>query len=123
MQTNKEIIRRLKEVIEMSGLTTQEFCARLGDSSASLAEVLNGQSEELPGNVELDLWIHFQINPEWLETGAGPERTKQYPITDPNEHRLIMKFRNMTPKEQRRLLKKIQELQELYEKEKKDETG
>ncbi|MEP3387825.1 MAG: helix-turn-helix transcriptional regulator [Reichenbachiella sp.] len=78
-EPDKEIIKRLAELIETLGLTKAEFSRVLGYKSAHpIYMILNGSNRiSTPFLKRLELTT-LRVNTEWLLTGKGEMRTNEY---------------------------------------------
>ena len=114
MQLTPGVIDRLKRVIQEAGLTPQEATELFLSPPLTFWDIYNGKIKELPGYLEIELWGHYRTNPEWLETGEGPETIDQYYITNPDEIMFIQNYRNMTKEQQTLLLNDLAEAVRKY---------
>jgi len=65
------INKRIKTLVKRSGLTLQDFAAKVGISKTTLVSYQRGATSP-PAKVLQRLCERFGVNPEWLLMGKGP---------------------------------------------------
>ncbi|MBW1976229.1 MAG: LexA family transcriptional regulator [Deltaproteobacteria bacterium] len=65
------INKRIKTLVKRSGLTLQDFAAKVGISKTTLVSYQKGATSP-PAKVLQRLCERFGVNPEWLLMGKGP---------------------------------------------------
>ena len=61
---------RINEIVKVSKLTKTDFAKRLGISQPYLSQICAGQKTPSDRTIS-DICREFNVNREWLETGAG----------------------------------------------------
>ncbi|MBE7411363.1 MAG: helix-turn-helix domain-containing protein [Leptospiraceae bacterium] len=62
---------RLKNLINLLGITQKEFSERIGFSSNILTEILSGRTKTVSKKVIKSILATFPVREEWLLTGEG----------------------------------------------------
>lgn len=118
MKVTRQIINRLAEIVNNSGLTKSGFSRKLGFSDHRLSEILNKHNENLSGNFLNGLEYHFHVNLKWLETGFGDHYIyKDLPPDNP-KNIFLNTFDELTPRYRDRIMDDLMLYKELSEKEK-----
>ncbi len=100
----RDIVHRLKVVIEKSGLRKTEFAQRLGISPSAIHEILSMRQTSLSELFLKAIHREFQISTNWLLHGeGGMEDTRIISTSRADEVDLIIAFRKLD-EEQRQIL-------------------
>ena len=96
MKINEEILIRLKQIIEESGLSRRQFALGIGHAPSTITEIFTQRIRTLSGSVITILELKYGINPTWLETGMGDKWKHPEKINDHREIVLLRQFRSLT---------------------------
>ena len=82
----------------------RRFAREIGITPGGLSGILTGRSKNLSGMFVKNLEYRFNINPLWLETGAGQTYVKKFVLEDTGEIDLVLKFRKLEKNQKNSIL-------------------
>ena len=113
MPTNKNgvkvttaIVKRLQKINDQSGLSNRQFSLSLGHAASVVQEIYAQRIKTLSDSIILALELKYGVNPEWLKTGKGPQKSGGRFITDEDELSLLDLF-CLLRKEQKQTLQSL----------------
>ncbi|MES0491961.1 MAG: helix-turn-helix transcriptional regulator [Leptospirales bacterium] len=96
MQINDEVLIRLSQIIEDSGLNRRKFAESIGVSPPTISEIFNNKIHSLSGTITKILELKYGINPIWLETGSGSHYRDSIILTDQEEILFVLNTRKLS---------------------------
>ena len=97
MKVTKAVIQRLEKIQKESGLSQRQFSLAISYSASTLHQIYNSYVKVISKPVIGLLELKFGVNPEWLETGKGPENTGMICTNDRKEVDHLQGFRRLSP--------------------------
>lgn len=121
----KEVIMllsdRIKEVRKLSGLTAEQFGARIGVSKAGISRMENGRNGTTDQTI-MSICREFNVNEEWLRTGTGPmlddskpsilARLSEEKQLTPREQAIVSAFIDLPPQDRAAIMRYMDSLVE-----------
>ena len=93
MKINAAIIKRLQKICDESGLSNRQFSMSLGYAPSVIQEIYSKRIKVLSKSTILILELKYGVNPEWLETGKGPQKAESITTSDKDEIEFLEIYR------------------------------
>ena len=99
---------RLKRLRKSAGLSQPQLAEMSGVGSSTIAEIETGVTQNPTHDKLVKLAAHFEVNPEWLLTGKGP----QHPVSSmkEDESELLLLYRSLTPEGRSYALRRVRDM-------------
>lgn len=88
--------KRLQELIEEEGVTQYELAEKLQVPQSTISRIINSITTKPSERVLNALAYHFNVNPEWLQTGEGEKELNKVQILERENAILTETNRNLT---------------------------
>ncbi len=97
IKINDATRRRLRQVIEETGLNYREFACSLGVNPSVITEIMSGRTAHISRAMRTVIQLKYGINTRWLISGEDPQYIRPTVVACPKEYELICNYRKLSP--------------------------